>query len=330
MKNNFESSTPILKVTNLKTYFDTREGLVKAVDGVSFEIRPGEIVGLVGESGSGKSVLGFSVLGLVDHPGKVVGGSVSFKGTNLADATDAELRMIRGGRLSMIFQDPMMTLNPVLRIDTQIIETVLAHQNVSRKDARNMAIDVLRQVGISSAETRLKSYPHEFSGGMRQRIAIAIALINKPDLIIADEPTTALDVTIQAQVLAEIQKLCTMNGTALIWITHDLATIAGLADRVIVQYAGRVVEQGLVDDVLDNPRHPHTKGLLDSVPGNQGRNERLRQIPGTAPSLLNLPDGCAFMERCGNAQEVCRTLPSVTSSNFMREYRCHFPIGVSN
>lgn len=330
MKSDFESSAPILKVTNLKTYFDTREGLVKAVDGVSFEIRPGEIVGLVGESGSGKSVLGFSVLGLLDHPGKVVGGSVSFKGTNLADATDAELRMIRGGRLSMIFQDPMMTLNPVLRIDTQIIEAVLAHQDVSRKDARNMAIDALRQVGISSAETRLNSYPHEFSGGMRQRIAIAIALINKPDLIIADEPTTALDVTIQAQVLAEIQKLCTMNETALIWITHDLATIAGLADRVIVQYAGRVVEQGLIDDVLDNPRHPYTKGLLDSVPSNQNRNERLRQIPGTTPSLLNLPDGCAFIERCSNSQKVCRTLPDVTYSNPMREYRCHFPIGVSN
>lgn len=319
---------PVLRVSGLQTYFETREGVLRAVDDVSFEVGRGEIVGLVGESGSGKSVIGFSIIGLIDSPGRIVGGSIQFAGEDLTRLDEARLRDIRGNRLSMIFQDPMMTLNPVLRIDTQMFEAIAAHRRVSQDEKRKLAVAALQQVGISSPESRLKAYPHEFSGGMRQRIAIAIALLNKPDLIIADEPTTALDVTIQAQVLSEVQSLCAEVGSALIWITHDLAIVAGLADRIIVQYAGRIVEQGPVDDILDDPRHPYTRGLLDSVPGNQARHGRLWQIPGMMPSPLDLPEGCAFASRCPRAAELCKTRPESTRAENGREYFCHFPYGV--
>ncbi|MEP2543587.1 MAG: ABC transporter ATP-binding protein, partial [Alphaproteobacteria bacterium] len=293
------NGAPTLQVDNLETHFFTKDGVAKAVDGVSFSVNRGEIMGLVGESGSGKSVTGFSILGLVDPPGRVVGGRVLFQGTDLLTLDPEGLRQLRGNRIAMIFQDPMMTLNPVLRVDTQMIETVRAHDaSVSEDAARARARDALGQVGIPSPDERLKAYPHQFSGGMRQRVAIAIALLNKPDLIIADEPTTALDVTIQGQILYEAQKLCRETGTALIWITHDLAVIAGLADQISVMYAGRIVEQGMLDEVLDRPAHPYTRGLLGSVPGHNTRGTRLYQIPGMTPSLLNLPRGCAFKDLC--------------------------------
>src|SRR5918998_2727786 len=257
---------PTLLVEHLKTHFFTSVGTVKAVDDVSFSVRRGQVLGLVGESGSGKTVTGFSILGLIDPPGRIVGGRVLFQGKDLLTLTQREMQTYRGARIAMIFQDPMMTLNPVLRIETQMIEAVLAHESVGHETARQRARDALGQVGIPSPDERLRAYPHQFSGGMRQRVAIAIALLNHPDLIIADEPTTALDVTIQGQILFEVQKLCRERDTALIWITHDLAIVAGLADTVCVMYAGKIVESGTVHQVLEQPRHPYTYGLIASAP----------------------------------------------------------------
>ena len=320
------NGAPTLQVDNLETHFFTKDGVAKAVDGVSFSVGRGEIMGLVGESGSGKSVTGFSILGLVDPPGRVVGGRVLFQGRDLLTLDPEGLRQLRGNRIAMIFQDPMMTLNPVLRVDTQMIETVRAHDaSVSEDAARARARDALGQVGIPSPDERLRAYPHQFSGGMRQRVAIAIALLNKPDLIIADEPTTALDVTIQGQILYEAQKLCRETGTALIWITHDLAVIAGLADRISVMYAGRIVEQGDLGDVLDRPVHPYTRGLLGSVPGHNTRGKRLYQIPGMTPSLLNLPRGCAFKDRCPHGDGACDVAPEITTPLPGRALRCAHP-----
>ncbi len=299
--------------------------MVRAVDGVSFEVKPGEVLGLVGESGCGKTVTGFSILGLVDPPGKIVGGRIVFEGRNLLDLDEHQLRHIRGSSIAMVFQDPMMTLNPVLRIDTQMVEAVRAHQKVDAKEAFDLARKALERVGIPSPESRLRSYPHQFSGGMRQRVAIAIALLNKPKLIIADEPTTALDVTIQAQILYEAQKLCRESGTALIWITHDLSVVAGLADRICVMYAGRIVEQGTVDEVLDAPLHPYTHGLIGSVPSRNRRGTPLAQIPGMTPALVNLPPGCAFRTRCARAQQRCTEFPELQSRNG-RLVRCFYPL----
>jgi len=319
------SDAPTLEVEDLRTHFFTKAGVAKAVDGVSFSVDKGQIMGLVGESGSGKSVTGFSLIGLVDPPGEVVSGHIRFNGEDLVGASEKRMEQLRGNRIAMIFQDPMMTLNPVLRIDTQMIETVLAHEKVDKETARQRARDALGQVGIPAAEERLKAYPHQFSGGMRQRVAIAIALLNKPDLIVADEPTTALDVTIQGQILYEAQKLCRETGTALIWITHDLAVVAGLADKISVMYAGRVVEQGAIDDVLDHPVHPYTIGLLGSVPGHNTRGQRLHQIPGMAPSLLNLPTGCSFQERCENATGDCANAIEISQPVQGRNVRCCNP-----
>jgi peptide/nickel transport system ATP-binding protein len=299
--------------------------VVKAVDCVSFEVKPGEVLGLVCESGCGKTVTGFSILGLVDPPGRVVGGRILFEGKDLVSVTEHELRHIRGARISMVFQDPMMTLNPVLRIDTQMVEAVRAHQDVDSSRALKIARDALERVGIPAPDSRLRSYPHQFSGGMRQRVAIAIALLNKPKLIIADEPTTALDVTIQAQILYEAQKLCRESGTALIWITHDLSVVAGLADRICVMYAGRIVEQGTVDEVLDAPLHPYTHGLIGSVPSRNRRGTPLAQIPGMTPALVNLPPGCAFRTRCARAQQRCTEFPELQSRNG-RLVRCFYPL----
>ena len=317
--------THTLEVENLQTYFMTKAGVVKAVDDISFSVDRGEVLGLVGESGSGKSVTGFSVLGLVDPPGQIAGGRILFQGRDLVDQPEEDWRRLRGRKIAMIFQDPMMTLNPVLRIDTQMIEAVQAHEDVTREDALARARDALIRVGIPSPDERLQGYPHQFSGGMRQRVAIAIALLNKPDLIIADEPTTALDVTIQGQILYEVKKLCQETGTALIWITHDLAVVAGLADRICVMYAGRIVEQGKLSDVLDRPIHPYTIGLLGSVPGHNRRGARLFQIPGMTPSLLNLPRGCAFQARCSHGDRDCDMAPDVSETPDGRRYRCHHP-----
>jgi peptide/nickel transport system ATP-binding protein len=320
------SSTPTLEVRNLKTHFFTKAGVVKAVDDVSFTVNPGEVLGLVGESGSGKTVTGFSIIGLVDEPGRVVNGQIMFHHTDLAKASENEMQRMRGSRVAMIFQDPMMTLNPVLRIDTQMIEAIQAHRNVKPQVARAEAREMLARVGIPSPDERLKAYPHQFSGGMRQRVAIAIALLNKPELIIADEPTTALDVTIQGQILYEVQRLCEETGTALIWITHDLAVVAGLADKICVMYGGRVVESGTVDAVLDTPQHPYTHGLIGSVPSRNKRGQRLQQIPGMAPSLLNLPPGCAFQARCEYASDECMKAPDIVEGKAGRLLRCHHPI----
>jgi peptide/nickel transport system ATP-binding protein len=314
-----------LEVQDLRTHFFTRAGVAKAVDGVSFAVKPGEVLGLVGESGCGKTVTGFSILGLVDPPGRVVGGRILFAGKDLVCATEEEMRRIRGSGISMVFQDPMMTLNPVLRIDTQMVEAVRAHQNVDSASAYKIARQALERVGIPSPESRLRSYPHQFSGGMRQRVAIAIALLNKPQLIIADEPTTALDVTIQAQILYEAQKLCRESGTALIWITHDLSVVAGLADRICVMYAGRIVEQGSVDEVLDAPLHPYTQGLIGSVPSRNRRGSPLAQIPGMTPALLDLPPGCAFRSRCPRAGAVCTDYPELKPHD-QRLVRCFYPL----
>ncbi len=318
--------THTLDVENLRTHFFTEDGVVKAVDDVSFHVDKGEVLGLVGESGSGKSVTGFSILGLVDPPGKITQGTIGFKGKDIAKAREHELNKLRGARIAMIFQDPMMTLNPVLRIDTQLVEAILAHEKVSNKAARERARQALELVGIPSAAERLKAYPHQFSGGMRQRVAIATAILNRPDLIIADEPTTALDVTIQSQIINVIQNLCRENGTSLIWITHDLTVIAGLADRICVMYAGKIVEQGSVNEVLDNPRHPYTKGLIGSVPSRNKKGEPLHQIRGMTPSLLNTGEGCLFADRCDYALDKCKKqTPKVTPLESGRSFMCFNP-----
>jgi len=317
---------PTLRVENLRTHFFTRHGVVKAVEDVSFSVAPGKILGLVGESGSGKSMTGYSIMGLVDPPGRVVAGRILLGGRNLLALNPEDMREVRGNRVAMIFQDPMMTLNPVLRIDTQMIEAIQAHADISRAAALARARDALARVGIAAPGERLSAYPHQFSGGMRQRVAIAIALLNKPDLIIADEPTTALDVTIQGQILFEMQKLARESGTALIWITHDLSVIAGLADDISVMYAGRIVEQGSVDQVLDAPLHPYTHGLIASVPSRGRRGEPLRQIPGMTPSLLDLAPGCAFRERCARADAACAEDPALSSPVAGRQVRCFHPL----
>jgi peptide/nickel transport system ATP-binding protein len=319
---------PLLEVRDLRTHFLTRAGVAKAVDGVSFSLGRGEILGLVGESGSGKSVTGFSLLGLVDPPGRIVGGSIRFDGRELVGLPPAEMRALRGRRLAMVFQDPQATLNPVLSIGAQMALAVRAHEAVSERAALARAAAVLARVGIPDAARRLGAYPHEFSGGMRQRVAIAMALLHGPDLIVADEPTTALDVSIQAQILAEMKALAAESGTALIWISHDLATVSALADRVLVMYAGRIVETGPVGAVLRAPIHPYTRGLLDSLPAMAAPGQRLRQIPGTAPSLLAVPEGCAFAPRCPRADAACGAPPPEARLPD-RLALCHHPIEVA-
>jgi peptide/nickel transport system ATP-binding protein len=320
-------NAPLLEVQGLRMHFFTKAGVVKAVDDVSFRLERGKILGLVGESGSGKSMTGYSILGLIDAPGRIVAGRILLNGEDLATLDERAWRQLRGNRIAMIFQDPMMTLNPVLRIDTQMIEALRAHHpGLSRPAALERAREALVRVGIASPDERLRAYPHQFSGGMRQRVAIAIAWLNQPDLIIADEPTTALDVTIQGQILFEMQKLCRESGIGLIWITHDLSVIAGLADDVCVMYAGRIVESGPVDAILDAPLHPYTRGLLDSVPGRNQRGRPLAQIRGMTPSLLELGEGCAFRTRCPRAADECRQTPAVRVPAQARTVRCVNPL----
>ncbi|WP_150523520.1 ABC transporter ATP-binding protein [Roseibium sediminis] len=319
-------TAPVLSVRNLVTEFDTRAGTLRAVNNVSFDVQPGEVLGIVGESGSGKTITGFSIMQLLDQPGKVKSGEILLNGKDLNKEDSRELRKLRGDRIAMIFQDPMMTLNPVLRIDTQMIETIQAHRNVSKAEARQIAEDALAQVGIPSPAERLKTYPHEMSGGMRQRVVIAIALMLEPDLIIADEPTTALDVTIQSQILYEMQRLLSDRNMGLIWITHDLTVVAGLAHKVAVMYAGRIVEYGSVNELLDAPAHPYTRGLIDSIPSNASHGKRLTQIPGMTPSLLNLGDGCPFRPRCSKATDACAVDPDEHTLSEGHWVRCHNPV----
>jgi peptide/nickel transport system ATP-binding protein len=317
---------PVLAVDGLKTHFFTRAGVVKAVDGVSFELGRGEVLGLVGESGSGKSITGFSLLGLVDEPGRIVAGSVRLLGEELVGRPVAELRKVRGRRIAMIFQDPMMTLNPVITIGGQMRLALAAHERLSDAAADARAVAVLGRVGIPDPARRLEDYPHQFSGGMRQRVAISIALLHRPAVIVADEPTTALDVSIQAQILAEMKTLAADEGLSLIWISHDLATISSIASRVAVMYAGRIVESGPTAAVLRAPRHPYTRGLLDSLPSRAKPGADLAQIPGSTPSLLNLAEGCAFAPRCPHADTVCRTAPDIAHPAPQRTLRCHHPL----
>lgn len=317
---------PVLSVQNLDTRFQTQAGEIRAVDDVSFDLQKGEILGLVGESGSGKSVTGFSIMGLIDEPGGIHGGQIRFKGEDLINADEKRYNRLRGREIAMIFQDPMMTLNPLLRIDAQMIEAILAHEAVSRKAARERAREALGMVGISSPDERLRAYPHQFSGGMRQRVVIAISMLHAPDIIIADEPTTALDVTIQAQILYEMQKLRQNHGVSIIWITHDLSVISALADRVCVMYAGTLVEQGPIDDVLDRPTHPYTKGLIQSVPNRNSTGERLAQIPGVIPTMIDPDPGCRFMKRCVFAKKTCVNEPALVQLKDDRQVRCHYPL----
>jgi peptide/nickel transport system ATP-binding protein len=321
-------SAPLLEVDNLATHFFTRAGVVKAVDGVSFSVRPGQVVGLVGESGSGKSVTGYSLLGLVDPPGRVVGGSIRFEGQDLVTLPPDRLRTIRGRRISMVFQDATATLNPVLSVGDQMLLAVQAHETISDKAGLALALASLSRVGIPDPASRLNAYPHQLSGGMRQRVAIAIALLHRPALVIADEPTTALDVSVQAQIIHEMRELVRVSGTAVIWITHDLATVSSLADDILVMYAGRVVESGPTRTILREPRHPYTRGLLDSVPSRNLPGIDLPQIPGSTPSLLSLPPGCPFAPRCGYATDLCATMPGVETGEG-RTWRCHHPQGIA-
>ncbi|MCB2130271.1 MAG: ABC transporter ATP-binding protein [Rhodobacteraceae bacterium] len=315
----------LLEVRGLKTHFPTSSGIARAVDGVSFTLERGEVLGLVGESGSGKSVTGFSLIGLVDEPGRIVDGEIRFEGRDLVGQPTKELRRIRGRDIAMVFQDPMMTLNPVLSIATQMHLALEAHEKIGKEEARQRSIEALARVGIPSPEGRIDSFPHQFSGGMRQRVAIAIALLHRPKLIIADEPTTALDVSIQAQILAEMKALVKEFGMAMIWISHDLATVSSIADRIAVMYAGRIVEAGPVGQVLRSPRHPYTQGLLDSLPTRTSPGEELAQIPGTTPSLINLPSGCAFAPRCARANAECAVIPEEVYED-ARRFRCHHPL----
>lgn len=316
----------ILTVEGLQTVFHTKQGLLRAVDDVSFSLSAGQILGIVGESGSGKTVTALSLLRLVQPPGEVVAGHVRFGGRDLLALGPEEMRRIRGRQISVVLQDPMTSLNPVLRIDTQLMEAMQAHEAVPADVARGRARDALALVGIPDPERRLYAYPHQLSGGMRQRVAIAIAMLHQPQILIADEPTTALDVTIQAQILYEIRELCTRSGTAVIWITHDLAVVAGLADRICVMYAGQIVETGTVDEILDAPHHPYTKGLIDSVPAEGRRGEPLNQIPGMAPSLIDLEQRCRFRPRCGRATDRCLEPPLLTPTAPGRSVRCFHPI----
>src|SRR5712672_1105880 len=305
----------ILEIDNLQTHFFTAAGVVRAGDGVSYTVRGGEILGVVGESGCGKSVTALSVLRLIaDPPGRIVGGAVRFEGTNLLDLTESQMEAIRGNDISMIFQEPMTSLNPLMTVGRQISEAIALHQGLSRSDAMDGAVEMLRRVHIPEPERRAHAYPHQLSGGMRQRVMIAMAVSCNPKLLIADEPTTALDVTIQAQILDLMRELQETTGTAIVLITHDMGVVAENADRVVVMYAGHKVEEASADDLFDSPLHPYTKGLLGSVPNLEvaahlkTRRARLNEIKGIVPSLANLPQGCAFAPRCRFATEECRAI----------------------
>ncbi len=297
---------PLLKVRNLKTYFISKEAQVKAVDGVDFDVAPGKVLGIVGESGSGKSMTSLSLMRLVPGPqGRIVEGEVTFEGTDLLKLTERQMSDVRGNRMGMIFQEPMTALNPVLKIGEQIGEVLIRHRRVSKAEAKKQSIGLLRSVGFPRAEQIVDEYPHQLSGGMRQRAMIAMAMACQPKLLIADEPTTALDVTIQAQVLDLMRSLKNKNGTAIILITHDLGVIAEMADDVVVMYGGQVVESATADAVFDDPLHPYTTALMESIPVIDQDRERLASIPGTVPSAANFPSGCRFAPRCAMAQESC-------------------------
>jgi len=326
------ASDSLLEINELVTEFDTEHGVVRAVDHVSFEIPRGKTLGVVGESGCGKSVTALSIMRLIAiPPGRIMGGPISYDGKNLLEMSDSEMQKIRGNNISMIFQEPMTSLNPVFTTGDQVAEAVRLHQGASRKEAMQVAIDMFQLVGIPSPSDRVHNYPHQMSGGMRQRVMIAMALACKPDLLIADEPTTALDVTIQAQILDLLRRMQSELGMSIMLITHDLGVVAETCDEVVVMYAGRVVERASAVDLFKSPRHPYTSGLLRSVPTYKqggdadGEQARLTEIPGMVPSLLELPKGCKFAERCERAEDKCRKTEPDLATLGNSKVRCFFP-----
>ncbi|MET4442229.1 peptide/nickel transport system ATP-binding protein [Bradyrhizobium sp. GM2.2] len=319
---------PILSVRNLQVEFASRRGTLRAIDGVSFDIAKGEVLGVVGESGAGKSVTGLAVIGLIDPPGRIAGGEIRLAGLRIDNLPAEELRRIRGKRIGMIFQDPLTSLNPLYRVGDQLIETIRTHLNLSETAARRRAIDLLAEVGIPAPEKRIDGYPHEFSGGMRQRVVIALAICAEPELIIADEPTTALDVSVQAQIISLIKRLGRDHGTAVMLVTHDMGVIAETSDRVAVMYAGRVAEIGPVQDVVRNPLHPYAKGLMGAIPTLAGDDKRLVQIPGSMPRLSAIPRGCSFNPRCAFAFDRCRVERPEPLPRGTQSVACHLYDGV--
>ena len=296
----------VLDVRNLRVEFPKRKGILTAVDDVSLTIRKGEILGMVGESGAGKSMTGMAILGLLEPPGRIASGAIHLSGDRIDTLSDREMQDIRGRRIGAIFQDPLTSLNPLFRVGDQLVETIRLHTDLGKAQARARARDLMREVGIPAVEERIDNYPHQFSGGMRQRIVIALALCAEPELIVADEPTTALDVSIQAQITALLKRLCRERGTAVMLVTHDMGVIAETADRVAVMYAGRLAEVGAVEDVVRRPQHPYTAGLMGSIPSLRSEAEELRMIPGAMPRLDAIPQGCAFHPRCEHAGPKCR------------------------
>ena len=315
----------LLEVIDLEVKFALRFGELTAINGVSFFLDKGERIGLVGESGAGKSVTGFAVINLISKPGYISGGKVLFEGKALNRLSAEEMRDLRGNRISMIFQDPMMTLNPVLTIGTQMVETLQAHRDISTKRAQAIALEKLQKVQIPSPGKRLKQYPHEFSGGMRQRIVIAIALLTSPSLIIADEPSTALDVTIQAEIMDLLLELCETEKMGLILITHDLAVVSEVTEKIAVMYAGTIVESGPTESIINDPKHPYTQGLIKAIPGSLQPGTRLNQIPGMMPTLTDIPPGCAFHPRCEIGRGVCKieVPPLIPIAGHDRMAACH-------
>ena len=308
-------SAPLLEVKNLKVEFPGRRGTLTAIDGVSLAINPGEVLGVVGESGAGKSLTGAAIIGLLEPPGRICGGEIWLSGRRIDQLPPAEMRKIRGREIGAIFQDPLTSLNPLYTIGDQLVETILTHLPLTAAQARERAIELLESTGIPAARARINSYPHHFSGGMRQRVVIALALAAEPKLVVADEPTTALDVSIQAQIITLIKKLCREHGTAVMLITHDMGVIAETADRVAVMYAGRIAEIGAVSDVINRPQHPYTVGLMGSIPSIAEEREHLAQIDGSMPRLNAIPRGCAFNPRCPQAMDICRERrPELTAS----------------
>ena len=319
------SPAPLLEVRHLRVEFPTRRGTLLALDDVSFEIAPGEVLGVVGESGAGKSLTGASIIGLLEPPGRIAGGEIVLEGQRIDNLPYEAMRAIRGRRIGAIFQDPLTSLNPLYTIGRQLTETILTHLPVSAEEARQRAIRLLQETGIPAAEQRIDQYPHQFSGGMRQRVVIALALAAEPRLIVADEPTTALDVSIQAQIIALLKRLCKEHGAAVMLVTHDMGVIAETCDRVAVMYAGRIVEMGPVHDVIHAPAHPYTAGLMGSIPSMEQDRERLLQIDGAMPRLSAIPPGCAFNPRCPRAQDRCRVeRPELAAAGATRA-ACWYP-----
>jgi peptide/nickel transport system ATP-binding protein len=313
---------PLLSVRDLRVEFATRKGPLVALDGVSFDIAPGEVLGVVGESGAGKSLTGLAIIGLLDPPGRIAGGEISLAGKRIDSLPPAQMRDIRGRRIGIIFQDPMTSLNPLMRIGDQLTETMLAHLELTPREARERAIDWLAEVGIPAPRQRIDAYPHEFSGGMRQRVVIALALSAEPALVIADEPTTSLDVSVQAQIIALIKRTTRRHGAAVMLITHDMGVIAETADRVAVMYAGRLAEIGAVGDVVRRPLHPYAQGLMAAIPTLERRVERLEQILGAMPRLSAIPKGCAFHPRCAHAFARCKAERPPLIANGARAAAC--------